>query len=228
MPTKEKNLFKAAQELEKADAYKEAFEFYMEYLKLYPGSEKSDDILLKIYDIALGHAGTTWGHLSLKELVEEYPAGPRAAESIFRLGEYEYEHGEYENAVFTLRTLIREYPESERIEAAIFLSGESEFGRYRGTDYDFAPLRESKSYYELLLRRYPLGAYAQRSREMLQSIEKELAKRDYLMALYYSRHGKPQSARFYLQCIVRDHPQSQYAKLAEEILGTTRKEERPE
>jgi outer membrane protein assembly factor BamD (BamD/ComL family) len=228
MPAKEENLYKAAQELEKAHAYEQALDFYREYLKLFPGSVKSDAILLRVFGIALGHSGTAWGHYSLKELIEDFPAGPQSAESIFRLGEYEFEHREYEDAIATFRALITDYPESERVEGAIFLSGESELGQYRGADYDYSPLRASKTYYELLLRRYPSGAYVQRALERLQFLERESARRDYLMALYYSRHAKPRSARYYLECIAREHPQSQYAELAKEILHVPKTPEKSE
>jgi outer membrane assembly lipoprotein YfiO len=179
-----------------------------------------------MYEIALNRSDTSWGNEKLVELLAKYPAAPLAAEATFQIGKFHFTKRHFDEAIITLKALIGNYPESERVEAGIFLIGDSELGLYEGQDYESMPLLRAKTYYELLIRTYPSGAYAAKAKKRLSQITNELAKRDYRMALYYRRHGKPASSEVYLKSILKEYPETEYARRAQKLLAAAKESEK--
>jgi outer membrane protein assembly factor BamD (BamD/ComL family) len=226
IPEKEQEHFKAARELHKVQASREAYRFYEEFVERYPASELCDTALERMFEIALGHWKTWWGSKQLAELQEKYPAAPLAAEAAFRAGEYQFEKGNYDEAIIRLKNMIVAYSESERVEKAVFLTAESELRQYEGADYEAASLHRAKEHFELLLRTFPSGAYTQKARKQLRLISWELAHRDYLIALYYQKKGKIVSAKYYFNSVLKQYPETEYAARAQKILTAIAKSEK--
>ncbi len=225
LPDGEQEHYKSAEKLLKARDSREACRFYHEYVKRYPASDKADIALQRAFEIALSQSATSWGHHRLRDLLEEFPAAALAAEAVFKVGKYHFENQEYDEAIIKFKALIEDYPESERLEAAVFLTGDSQLGLYEGVDYEAAPLHGAREQYNLLLRTFPAGAYAKRAKQRLSQISNELAKRDYLIALYYRKHGKPVSMKVYLNSVLKQYPQTEYARRAKEMLSPVKEPE---
>ena len=183
-----------------------------------PDSEHADKALHRIYQEAIKEWDSSWGHMHLKALIEDFPAAELAGEAIFKIGEYRCKYGEYEEAIGTLNTLINNYPRSERLEGAIFLTGKAYYAQYQGADYESMPLRNADEQYKRLINLFPKGAFVERARRRTSEIRKELAKRDYRLALYYRRHGKNGSAKLYLDSVVREYSDTEYGDKARKML----------
>jgi outer membrane assembly lipoprotein YfiO len=183
-----------------------------------PDSKLADEALSRVYQEALRKWDSTWGNQHLKKLVEDFPAAELAAEATFKIGEYQCKYKEYEEAIATLGFLIRNYPRSERVEAAIFLTGEAHYAQYQGADYESMPLRNADEQYKRLINHFPKGAFVERARKQTGEIRKELARRDYRLALYYRRHGKRGSAKLYLDSVAKEYPDTEYGNKARKML----------
>lgn len=212
-----------ALDLEKSGDADGAYRLHKEFLNLHPDSPYADTALQRMYEIALSQSASSRGQHRLRDLLERYPASPLAAEAAFQIGKYYRQNGRYEEAILTFKMLILSYPESERVEAAVFLTGESEYGKYEGVEYESEPLSDARKQYELLLTQFQSGAYTQRAEKRLREINAEFARRDYLMALYYVRHGRPGSAEVYLKSIVNQYPETEYAHRASQTLARLKK-----
>ena len=219
IPEGEEQIFSAAGKLRKEKELKDAYRFYEAFVQRYPASRRSDEALVCMYEIALSRSETAWGHHRLRDLLEQFPAALMAAEAVFMIGKYRFNNKSYDEAINAFETLTESYSESERVEAAVYLSGESHLGQYEGPDYESRPLRDARENFELLLKVFPAGAYGQRAKKRVRQIDKELARRDFFTALYYRKHGKPESARVYLKSILKQYPETEYAKRAEEMLS---------
>lgn len=218
--------FEAAVRLQKQGKDKSAYRFYRRFLELYPGSEHEESVIQNAYEITLKNYTSLWGKSELESLLTMCPAAPLASEAQFRVGCYQFNTGNYEEAIIALEKLCADHPESERVEAAMFLSAESELKQYQGPEYEGAPLRKAREQLERLLSAFPEGAYARDARKRLARIGTELACRDYLIALYYRRRGRHASAATYLNSIVKEYPNTEYARRAKEMLTVEPKREK--
>jgi len=218
-PAKREELFKSAQKLEKDKNHIDAFSYYEEYLRRYPEAKESDTALGRMFEIALKNWEIFWGKEKLIKLAEKYPAAPLAGEAIFKAGEYLYRNTYYDEATLVFETLIKSYPENERVEAALFMWGESELKQYEGEDYESMPLDNAKTQYERLLKHYPESAFTEKAKKRLRQITKEFARREFKTAMYYRKHGKPKSMKAYLESIIKNYPESDYAQQAEKMLS---------
>ena len=226
VPEREQDHFKIAGNLYEAGSSRKAARFFEEFLKRYPASKHADEALQKLFELALKDWETSWGNRKLSKLQEKYPAAPLAAEALFKAGQYYFRNENYDEAILAFKNLVVTYPESERRERAVFLTAESELGQYQSSDYEDAPLRRGREQYELLLRAFPNGAYTRHAGRRLREINREMARRNYLLADYYKRRGKIESAKTYLVSILKEYPETEYAAKAQEALAAIAKSEK--
>ncbi len=224
----EKIFLEAGLVFKKGVSYKRAYRLHKDFVDSHPESKYAAQALRIVFETVIEHAESGWGQQKLTKLIEEFPAAPLASEAQFKLGSRHFGKSRYEEATDTFESLITNYPESERVEAAMFMIAEAHLRSYEGIEYEDAPLEDAKAQFEILLSSYPSGAYSVRARKRIRSIEKELARRDYLMAQYYMRHGKPASARVYLEAVLKQHPDTEYAKLAKKMLSKVPEREKSE
>ena len=215
----EKIFTEAAELFKKGLGHKNACRIFEEFVKNHPDSGYAAEALQTAFELAIEHAESGWGKKRLGELAKRFPAAPLAAEATYLAGVYLFKSKKNDEAEETFEKLIRNYPESERVEGSMFMLGELRLRRYEGPDYEDTPLQDAKKQFELLIASYPTGAYAVKARKRVGDINRELAKRDYQMGLYYIRHGKPDSAKVYLESVQKEYPETEYARKAAKTLA---------
>jgi len=147
---------------------------------------------------------------------EREPYGPLADDSLMMSAGYMFSTGKYDEADLYFDQLIREYPDSPYQAKAHVLSAEAKLHGYQGSRYDAEKLEQAERILQAALRQFPdrLQAERQRVYRKLEAIRSERARREYEVGEWYERMGKPKSAMYYYQWVIRHFPDSKWARKA--------------
>lgn len=154
----------------------------------------------------------------LSELVERYPFQPFSDDAIYYCAAWYLKNDQAKDSERLFGRLLREYPDSSWAAPAQILIGDALLIQVKGVEYDMGPLSEAERHYRRYLRLFPNQGDAQRARTALQEIQLMKAQRRLLVADYYIRNDKFESARIYLEKIILEVPSSDEAVEARKIL----------
>ncbi len=161
------------------------------------------------------------GHaIKVLEYIQEHdPGNPLADDAILAVANYQFRQGNFQQAVFYYDLLIQGYPKSEHLAHAYLRAAEARLALYDGAEYNAKPLEEARRLLQTAATQFPeLADQRPRIYEMLQRIEERQAERDFQVARFYERIGRPDAARVYYQLVIRDHPKTSWAERARERL----------
>ena len=197
-----------------------------------PGSETLDRALEIRYEIGVSYLnGATRRLLGLEvsaerkgldvlsELVERYPFQPFSDDAIYHCANWYLKNKLPKDAQRLFERLLREYPGSSWAAPSQILIGDALLAQVKGVEYDMGPLSQAERHYRRYLRLFPNQGDGQRARNALQEIQILKAKRRLLVADFYIRIEKFESARIYLEKIILDVPSSEEAVRARQILA---------
>jgi tetratricopeptide (TPR) repeat protein len=197
-----------------------------------PGSETLDRALAIRYEIGVSYLnGATRRLLGLEvsaerkgldvlsELVERYPFQPFSDDAIYHCANWYLKNKLPKDAQRLFERLLREYPGSSWAAPSQILIGDALLAQVKGVEYDMGLLSEAERHYRRYLRLFPNQGDGQRARNALQEIQILKAKRRLLVADFYIRIEKFESARIYLEKIILDVPSSEEAVRARQILA---------
>jgi len=217
--------------------------FYEKLLDRYPGTDEALTAATRLYQIGtrwLDAARTSdsssgpfrllswWrtkdrplldtdGHaIKVLEYIQEHdPGNPLADDAILAVANYQFRRGNYEQAAFYYDLLIQGYPKSEHLALAYLRAAEARLALYDGAEYNARPLEEARRLLQAAATQFPeLEKDRPRIYEMLHRIEERQAERDFKVARFYERIGRPDAARVYYQLVIRDHPRTTWAQRA--------------
>jgi len=240
-PLEEDALFMLAESLFFSDQYPKALDTYGELLKKHEYSRYLDRAVARQFAIGRYweqfHAhephwpttpnftdGTrplfdTWGHaIKAYESVRlNDPTGPLADDAVMAIANAHFIRQHYEEAAYNYDLLRKEYPKSEHQLQAHVLGMVSHLGMYQGPMYDGKPLDEAIQIADVALTQFRdrLGAereYVLRARN--QMIEQK-AEREWAMGQYYDRRQYYRAARLHYQAVLKEYPQTRFARLAQ-------------
>ncbi len=228
-----------------ADRYPKANDAYSNLLKKYDNSRHLDRVVARQFAIArfweqLDRAkpkavispnlldparpmfDTTGNALATYESVHlNDPTGPLADDSVMATGNAYFLDERFEDADHYYGILRRDYPKSEHQKNAHVLGLRSKLRKYQGAHYDGAPLKEAD---ELIGQMDIQFAQAPEERERIvrakEAVRAQQAQRDFEMAEYYTRRGRAGAARFYYNQVTEQYPDTRFAELARQQLGT--------
>jgi outer membrane protein assembly factor BamD (BamD/ComL family) len=228
-----------------ADRYPQAVDAFTAFLKDYPGSQRLDDAITRLFAIArywqeydqvrphwpitpnlvdkTRRRFDTHGHsLKVYETIRMAdPTGPRADDALMATATAYFAHGRYDDADYHFGLLRREYPKSEFQFEAHLLGLQCKLRKYQGPDYDGKPLEEAAQLVEQLLSQFPDRVADERPRimKMRAEVAAQLALRDWSMAEYYDNGKHYAAARYYYRRLAEDHPQTRLASAARDRLA---------
>lgn len=142
------------------------------------------------------------------------PTGKLADDSAFLLGKALHEAHKYFEAAETFADLRNNYPGSPHQFQAHLLEFQSRLAMYDGKYYEGMPLKQAEEVLRLILRRFP-NESAELKNELMEqaaSIRNMLADRDMAMADYHINRGENLAARFYLEHLMEDFPETDIAR----------------
>ncbi len=110
--------------------------------------------------------------------------------------------------------LAEQLPDDTLADDAIYHAGRSYAGLWRRPELDpqYGLLAETQ--YRLLLALYPDSRFADSARVGLQRLDDRLARKDYDVGMHYVRRKAYDSAIIFFKDVVRNHPESDVARLA--------------
>jgi len=161
----------------------------------------------------------TWGHAikAYENVRLNDPTGPLADDAVMATANAHFLKGRYEDAAFNYDLLRKEYPKSEHQVQAHVLGMKSKLLMYQGPLYDGKPLEEAGQIADQALTQFPdrLGPDRDRMVQAKNRSVEQLAERDWALGQYYDRRRYYGAARYYYQAVVKNHPQTQFARMAQ-------------
>jgi len=227
-----------------ADEYPKADDTFGNLLKKYENSRHLDKIMIREFSIGrywdqlhasdphwpltfnwtnrtrprfdtLGNARKAYEVVALND-----PTGPLADDALMALANSYFLQKRYDEAADYYDRLRKEHPDSTHLMDAHLLLIKSYQLAYQGSLYDGTPLKKTGQLAEQTVRQFgsQLGEEREHLIEIQNGVDVEMARRDWAMAKFYEGKKQYAAARFYYQQIIKDHPQSEIARAANEQL----------
>ncbi|MBI2931871.1 MAG: outer membrane protein assembly factor BamD [Planctomycetes bacterium] len=172
----------------------------------------------------------------LRHTLQRFPREDFSDDHYYRLAEFYYERGDLSEAELELNFILFDptYKRSNSAPRALLLLGRIGLERYDGVDYDHKTLADAKRAYEqfeLDYKRYlddpqkaaelglqDLPALMATARAGIAFVNERLAEREFMLAEYYARHGRPAAARVYLAGLLKNYPKTTWAARAAKLV----------
>ncbi|HEV3446287.1 MAG TPA: tetratricopeptide repeat protein [Gemmataceae bacterium] len=138
--------------------------------------------------------------------------GPLADKALFLTGSIKFYHKDYKDAEHSFSQLVEFHPNSPFASQAVKLAIISKELCNGGPDYDGRKVVEARKLVDSAFRNYPELAHkdAEFLNRQLFSISMQQAEKDYRVAEFYERTGKPCSAFFCYEIVRRRYPGTKY------------------
>ena len=111
----------------------------------------------------------------------------------------------YQNSVDELNRFLNTYPNNPNLDYAYYLLGMNYFDSIIDEKKDLKPLRESKKYFEILVKKYPDTDYALDAKYKLDLIQDIYAAKELYIARHYIKKQKWIAALNRLKTIVDEY-----------------------
>lgn len=151
---------------------------------------------------------------ALKSVWLHDPLGPLADDAVMLTAVYYIRKGNFREADHWLDILRREYPKSEHTQTAFVVGSHIKLASYQGPKYDGRDLVDADDLIHSTLNLFPDVEDREQLQAELVKIHNRGAERNWSRAEYYRHRAKPQSEAIYCEAVLKDFPESEYAKLA--------------
>ncbi|MFH1421780.1 MAG: outer membrane protein assembly factor BamD [Planctomycetota bacterium] len=222
-PSEASRLFAEAENALELGKQKKAFNKYFLILSDYPGSIHENVALERCFEIVADRINSSWGVEKADSLLKKYACVSNADKLRFMIAASYYEWEYYDDAVLHFERVAKDYHESPLAPAAIFFAGRAKFNQYQGYNYEALPLIEAKNYFEKCISFFPSSDKAKESIEWLRKTKEKLAYRDWKRAQFYIRHDKKGAAVVYLESIMQNYPETEFAQKAINLIAELKK-----
>lgn len=155
---------------------------------------------------------------ALKSVWLNDPLGPLADDALMMTAVYHIRKGQLRDADHYLDVLRREYPKSEHTQNAFVVGSHIKLASYQGPRYDGRDLVDADDLIHSTLNLFPNIEDKEGLQTELVKIRDRGAERNWSRAEYYRHRQKPQSEAIYLECILKDFPDSAFASKAADRL----------
>ncbi|NDY42476.1 outer membrane protein assembly factor BamD [Dissulfurirhabdus thermomarina] len=155
-----------------------------------------------------------------QKLKDRFPFTPYASLAELRLADCRfYQGGRYEEAITQYEEFEKLHPANEAIPYVVFQIGTSYYRLMEAPDRDQTATRKMIETYERLLKRFPDSPYTLEARRRIAAGRERLAEHELVVARWYLRVGKRAQARFRLEGILRDYPETRTAATARRLMA---------
>ena len=155
---------------------------------------------------------------ALKEIWMNDPTGPLADDALMFTAAIEQERGEFREADRIYQNLRKLYPNSPYTETAFLLGSHVKLMSYQGAAYDEGPLLDARKLKRSTLALFPEIKEREQLEKELGQIEHAVAERAWDRVRFYQKKDRPRAMAVYLAEIVREHPGSDDALRARQML----------
>ncbi len=153
-----------------------------------------------------------------EQLIENAPFGPAAAEAQYKIAECHFASGQYLEATYEYQKVLDEYPSTEWAGQAMYGLGMCYYKQALPAEYDQTIARKAVEQFQLFKGLYPDDPKAEEAAERIAELREEMARQQLVVASFYEKMQKPDSARVYYRTVAAKYPGTRAAGVAREKL----------
>ena len=223
--------------MEDLDSLYEAFKAYQKVIDTYPYTELVNDVIEREYKIAdaffSGKKIRIVGKWQVpakdkaieifKAVADNAPYGKYADLAKFKAGLSYKDIQDYSSAMLMFKDLIDRYPNSSVIDKARYQLAECSKLLAVKPAYDQTPTNLARKEFEDFLKKHPDSDMASDAKQVVDKLKSREAENAYETGKFYEARQAPKSAVIYYKDIVRNYPDTEWAKKAEERLNALEK-----
>ncbi|MBU1146749.1 MAG: outer membrane protein assembly factor BamD [Candidatus Omnitrophica bacterium] len=223
--------------MEELDKPYEAFKAYQKVIDLYPYTDFVDEVIEREFKIGnmflSGKKMQILGPLKMpakdkaieifKAVAETSPYGKYAVQAVFKTGQAYKDIADYDSAIMSFKEVIDKYPDSELVDTARYQLAECSKLLSLKPEYDQTPTIAAREEFEDFIEKYPESEMSEDAREIVDKLKNREAENTYKVAQFYESRRMNESAMIYYEDIIRNYPDTQWAKKAQERLNEIKK-----
>ncbi|MEA2708127.1 MAG: hypothetical protein QOF78_728 [Phycisphaerales bacterium] len=228
-PQRDRALFLIAQSLYQYGNRIRAFYYLDELMDEYPGSSFYGLALEKQYQIAddylKGYKRRFFGvpaFHAYEEAVEmlfriqhRSPGSQLAERAMLRTANFYYHDGQYDFAADTYAAYLRSYPRSPITARVRLRQAYSVYAQFRGPKFDATPAIDAREQLRELIAQYPQMAADEQIPQLVEQIDRTLARKLFVTADFYRRTRQPLGAAYTYRYVAKAYPNSEESRQAE-------------
>jgi outer membrane assembly lipoprotein YfiO len=219
--------FQIGQLYEAMGEYERASQEYQKVISNWRSSELFDEVIAKQYEIA------DWfyqqelarrrgfrlfrgrylrkGIQIYEQVIEDAPFGPAAAQAQYRIAECYFALGQYLEATYEYQKVLDEYPSSEWAGQAMYGLAMCYYKQALPAEYDQTIARKAIEQFETFTGMYPDDPKTDEAAARIAELRERIARQQLLIAQFYERTEKADSARVYYRIVVAKYPNTDAA-----------------
>lgn len=232
---KEKIAYLQAETYYRLGWFENAQDAYKEYLIHFTKTTHFDHVLGRRYEIAFMFitgkvkqklfglrilSARARGLEIVRELLKQYPYAPVSEGNQLDMADYLYQHNDLDEAQTEYESFMSAFPKSKFKHVALFRSGDIYLRHYKGPQYQPTELEKAEKCFRQYMENYPKEELAVEATKKLALIDNLKAEREFLVAKFYLKTNQPDSAKIYMEAIVRNYPETKWAAEAKKMLPT--------
>jgi len=212
--------------------YNPSYKWFRQFLIDFPKTERLNDVINRELEIGFkfinGAKRSLWGlyiipsyDLGVKivrETLKNYPYTEHSEEYHFKLAGHLFSGEYYDEALSEYEGFLKVYPKSKLVPDTEYRMSQCYVLMYQGYGFEVTPLAEAYKITSKFVEKYPDSEVNNDVRKLHERITNLLAQRDYEVAMFYIRTDKAKSARIYLDSVIKNYPETQWAKDASAAL----------
>lgn len=205
---------------------KKAFKTYDKFLKTYPGSRRSKEIMQKQYNLGIAQMESLEVKSAIymfEKIIERNSLGPYAADCQIKIADCYQKLKNFDKAIENYEKLIENYSDSAWVSYAQFQIPMCKVEDERRQDRNLGLLTEAEDGFEDYMANNPDGAMLEKAEKKMLDIQTAKAEREFEIAEFYLRRKLPKSAKIYYEVVVADFPGTVWSAKAGEKLKFLRK-----
>jgi len=158
-----------------------------------------------------------------KAVADNAPYGKYADLAKFKAGMSYKDIQDYDSAILMFKDVIDRYPNSAVMDKARFQLAECSKLLAVKPAYDQTPTNLARKEFEDFLKKHPDSDMAPDARQVVDKLKSREAENIYETGKFYEARRASESAVIYYKDIVRNYPDTEWAKLAQERLDEIEK-----
>lgn len=212
--------------------YNPSYKWFQQFLINFPKTERLNDVINRELEIGFkfinGAKRSLWGFYIIpsydlgvkivRETLKKYPYTEHSEEHHFKLAGHLFGGEYYDEALTEYEGFIKVYSKSKLVPDAEYRMAQCYVLMYQGYGFEVTPLAEAYKITSKFAEKYPDSAINNDVRKLHERIVNLLAQRDYEVAMFYIRTDKVKSARIYLDSVIKNYPETKWAKDASATL----------
>ncbi len=151
-------------------------------------------------------------------VVSNQPFMPRSAEAQYKIGLCHQARKEYIEAGYEYRRVIENYPQSDWVDDARYSLAQCYYDSALEPEYDQSRAQLAIEGIDEFIRNYPEDSRVAELKEWRQKMRNNIAEQKLLVARYYERQRRFDSARIYYQLLANEYSDTPFAEKANKWL----------